>query len=332
MCIYQTRNQLLLIWVLSSDIFSKDQTWFLFLFCAKVYLSFGVTKYRNYTKRKKKAKKERKGKGKGKEDAEADPALPRLSFQGWIALARRDVGISSKSLHTSTAMEAIPAPSSPLPSCQAGLGFVLRAQGAFSTFPVCRGCPGSSLNPLTKLSLGLGTGCWPPVFSWQGKKQDLAPLFPPSPARILYLRMQSSKFSTRSWPAVLKPLLLLGQPVLSCCSGKSFSSPLHWSKRKGHFISSWSRSEVWKVPAEPLCQLSSYQGALTAGVGINPGKVAQPLIKNSVAKGHCSTKSGAARAQNPRKKWANFWLLHQMSPLWGWLPGASVTHILKEQK
>lgn len=56
-------------------------------------------------------------------------------------------------------------------------------------------------------------------------------------------------------------------------------------KKKGYFISSWSRSEVWKVPAEPLCHLSSYQGALAAGVGINPEKASTSPGKNLTGKG-----------------------------------------------
>lgn len=44
---------MLLIWILSSDIFFKRPNMILFSLCANVYLSFGVTKYRNYKKRKK---------------------------------------------------------------------------------------------------------------------------------------------------------------------------------------------------------------------------------------------------------------------------------------
>lgn len=55
--------------------------------------------------------------------------FPARSFQRLHRRAGRDacaVRKGSKSLHTSTAVEAIPAPSSPLPCCQVGLGMVLR--------------------------------------------------------------------------------------------------------------------------------------------------------------------------------------------------------------
>lgn len=54
MCIYQTRNWMLLICVLSSGFSSQeDQTWILLLFCINVYLNFGI-KSRNIRKKKKK--------------------------------------------------------------------------------------------------------------------------------------------------------------------------------------------------------------------------------------------------------------------------------------
>lgn len=49
--------------------------------------------------------------------------------------------------------------------------------------------------------------------------------------------------------------------------------PLTQKNKKRAFHHQLDQREVWKVPAEPLCHLSSLQGALTAGVGIHPEKV-----------------------------------------------------------